>query len=258
MLFNNDEWSLIEKIIFAIHSESDITKLRSDFLQAVNELIPHEKSFFDLGYKHNAKVVFYDPITTTISEDNLTLFFNEYIFADTMFWFFSQSESCVYRESDYISEIMRGTSEFYKGWLRPQDLYYSMGSTIVYGPLLYGSVNLWRSQNHGDFSDNELEILRILNKHLSLHFHRLHPLGISKNQNKNITGTLRELYHLSKREDEIANLIYEGHNIKEIGDMLFISESTVKKHSHNIFCKVKINSRSQLIKVIHQNLDDAP
>lgn len=52
---------------------------------------------------------------------------------------------------------------------------------------------------------------------------------------------------LSKREEEIADLILEGRSNDEIKDELFISIFTVKKHISNIFMKLDINSRSQLI-----------
>jgi DNA-binding CsgD family transcriptional regulator len=58
---------------------------------------------------------------------------------------------------------------------------------------------------------------------------------------------LYERYGLSKREMEIADLILEGKSNEEIKGELFISIFTVKKHISNIFMKLDIKSRSQLI-----------
>ena len=52
---------------------------------------------------------------------------------------------------------------------------------------------------------------------------------------------------LSRREKEIAGLILEGRSNDEIKDELFISIFTVKKHISNIFLKLDIGSRTQLI-----------
>ena len=103
-----------------------------------------------------------------------------------MYWFFSQNKYDVYRESDYVTNALCDTSTFYREWLLPQELQFSMGSKITYNDVLYGSVNLWRSLEHGDFSDEELYILSVLNKHLSLHFHNKYPNGIMKNSENDI------------------------------------------------------------------------
>lgn len=58
-----------------------------------------------------------------------------------------------------------------------------------------------------------------------------------------------EHYGLSAREKEIADLIIEGKSNEEIKDELFISIYTVKRHITNIFLKIDIRSRSQLIRM---------
>ncbi len=59
------------------------------------------------------------------------------------------------------------------------------------------------------------------------------------------------LYGLTPRESEVVELIYEGLPIRAIGEKLFISENTVKKHTHNIFKKMNISNRAQLMKIVH-------
>jgi len=55
---------------------------------------------------------------------------------------------------------------------------------------------------------------------------------------------------LSKREIEIVDLIVAGKSNEEIEDELFISIFTVKKHISNIFLKMDVNSRPQLINLV--------
>lgn len=52
---------------------------------------------------------------------------------------------------------------------------------------------------------------------------------------------------LTIRESEILKLVAEGHNNKEIGNMLFISEKTVKNHLHNVYEKLEVKDRIQAI-----------
>lgn len=54
-------------------------------------------------------------------------------------------------------------------------------------------------------------------------------------------------YHLTKREEEIATLICRGSSYKQIADSLFIAERTVTKHVQNIFDKVQVSSKLELL-----------
>jgi DNA-binding NarL/FixJ family response regulator len=56
----------------------------------------------------------------------------------------------------------------------------------------------------------------------------------------------RSLDRLSVRELEVASCIASGLSNRQIGDRLFISETTVKFHLHNIFAKLKIGDRLEL------------
>ena len=51
---------------------------------------------------------------------------------------------------------------------------------------------------------------------------------------------------LTNRETELAILAYRGYSNKEIAEMCYISEATVKKHMTHIFEKLGIEGREQL------------
>jgi DNA-binding NarL/FixJ family response regulator len=52
---------------------------------------------------------------------------------------------------------------------------------------------------------------------------------------------------LTKREKEIVSLLLLGLPNKTLSERLYISEKTVKTHLNNIFKKLKVNSRTQLV-----------
>ncbi len=71
-------------------------------------------------------------------------------------------------------------------------------------------------------------------------------------QNKEeLIRALYEKQSISKRESEIIGFICEGMSNKEIALDLSISEQTVKHHIYNIYKKFGINSRVELINIIH-------
>jgi DNA-binding CsgD family transcriptional regulator len=57
-------------------------------------------------------------------------------------------------------------------------------------------------------------------------------------------------YAISKREQEIIQLICEGESNDEIGQRLFISLPTVKGHVYNIFQKTGVKNRIQLANLV--------
>lgn len=52
---------------------------------------------------------------------------------------------------------------------------------------------------------------------------------------------------LSNREAEVAELVTRGLSNKEVANQLFVTEKTVKFHLTNIYKKMNVKSRAQLI-----------
>jgi DNA-binding CsgD family transcriptional regulator len=52
---------------------------------------------------------------------------------------------------------------------------------------------------------------------------------------------------LTHRETEILSGIAQGLSNKEIGEQLFVSENTVKKHVANIYFKLEVSRRTQAV-----------
>jgi DNA-binding CsgD family transcriptional regulator len=62
---------------------------------------------------------------------------------------------------------------------------------------------------------------------------------------------LYEEFEISKREQEILEMILEGKNNREIDKALFISYHTVKNHVYNIYQKLGVRNRYQLMSLIN-------
>ena len=59
--------------------------------------------------------------------------------------------------------------------------------------------------------------------------------------------TNKELNKLSAREQEILDYLAKGYRYKEIASILFINIETVRKHIHNIYEKLQVNSRTDAL-----------
>jgi len=73
-------------------------------------------------------------------------------------------------------------------------------------------------------------------------------------ENLNISGgeydQIYSEYGITNREKEIIQLIFSGKSNKEIGEILYISVKTVKYHVYNIYRKLKIKNRIELINLV--------
>ena len=76
--------------------------------------------------------------------------------------------------------------------------------------------------------------------------------SLTRNDIRNSAGAMHsfdencQIYNLSSREKEVAELICRGLKYKDIAETLFIAERTVTKHAQNIFEKVEVNNKVEL------------
>lgn len=64
-------------------------------------------------------------------------------------------------------------------------------------------------------------------------------------------------YELTKREEEMLELLAEGMSNRQIGSLAFISVGTVKTHVHNIYAKLGIKGRADLSEFLERELSDS-
>ena len=93
---------------------------------------------------------------------------------------------------------------------------------------------------------------------LAIRYGVLREIGKSRGEDsRDLSGRLLESFNISPREEEIIHLILQGMSNKEIQEALFISHNTVKNHVYNIYQKMNIKSRLQLVSVV-LNLSSPP
>ena len=58
---------------------------------------------------------------------------------------------------------------------------------------------------------------------------------------------------LSAREKDVLKLLISGKNYKKIGELLFISPFTVRRHVSNIYEKLHVKTRSEVINIVNKH-----
>jgi DNA-binding CsgD family transcriptional regulator len=236
----------IDTLIFEVISESSGITLRKNFLQRCKDILVFDAASFDLAKTENGQIIFYDPVVLNIGKKFVHSYYSHFQYIDTMAFFFSQGRKTLYRTSDYINDEMRESSDYYNEWLKPQNLFYSIGAKLG-DKTLHGSVNFWRSKRKGDFADEELHTLSIFTKYLSKKFSEFNSLKRKQARDMKRINALYDEYNLTARERELADELSRGKKIKDVAAALFICEDTVKKHTNHIYKKLGVRSKTELI-----------
>ena len=247
------QWSVIHRLLLALYASEDLDEVRRLALAGVGELVPHTKSFFDLGSSRGDRMQFFSPLSLNMTEDELRRYYSCYQASDYTGWLFRPGEPLVYRDSQVVSDALREDTLIYRNWMEPMGVYYGLGCSLAFGGRLYGSLTLFRGRQAGDFTDAEFALLEVLNAHLSLHFGKLWPGGLRPRAEKAEGGSLlAERYSLTAREYEVLRQVCGGAANREIAAALFISENTVKKHVNSVFRKLGVSSRAQLLNRVYE------
>lgn len=244
---------LLDNAIYNLYGAENDAALRTVFLNDLQSVVPYKVAIFDLETVYRGKKLYYDAITVNIPKTKMDEYYRDYVDKDYTSWLLNQPNLYnVYRDSDYISEAAKKDSVLYREWLQPMGLSYGCGMIIAYGKVVYGTVTLARGLDERDFSDKEMERLRILGRHLCRKFNLLCPNGVVFRKSEKEHEALRQAFDLTGRENEICNLIYNGRTPAAIADLLCISVSTVNRHIANIYSKLQINTRYELLEKMRQ------
>lgn len=157
---------------------------------------------------------------------------------------------------DFVSRVEKAVSEFFRDQLGPEKLMnykinYSFRSLMKdgnYGLLNHQAIMLSTSES-GQLS----KFLNIHTKidHLStVNTYKYSLIGLNGEpsfMNLDVEDGSNPT-SFSSRETEIIKLLAEGLNNNKIGEKLFISPNTVKKHRFNILSKAHCSNTAQLIR----------
>jgi len=87
-------------------------------------------------------------------------------------------------------------------------------------------------------------------------FRRTGPGAVLRVKSGNAFAACAEKFGITAREAEIIRLLLEGKDNRRITEELFISDHTVKNHIHNIYRKVGIRNRIQLVRCFQTALEE--
>jgi DNA-binding NarL/FixJ family response regulator len=148
-----------------------------------------------------------------------------------------------------MPEEERVKTSLYKKCYEPFDLHYSLQLNLVYNDLFLGVVTIYRKKEEGDFTADEMFIVKAFSDHLNLRFYEYYTNNSKPTSKTSHSITdLASQYQLTNREVEILQLIFQDMENDEIASKLFISGFTLKKHIQNLYRKFDVSTKWSLLK----------
>ncbi len=248
-MLKENEWNRINEILLEIYTIDSEPEICEKFLKMIRVLIPYAQAFF-IMFDENDGINLENSCFMNVSEDCKRSYIDHYFKLDYVNYITGDITSAVFKDTDIIEDELREKTEFYQQFLQPHDLQYGCGIIFIKEKKTLGILNLFRMSALGDFSEKDLKILHMVKDHLANIIFSLRKNSKALDGRRSINAAELSRYNLSKRELEIVQMLFEGKSNQQMSDSLCISLSTVKKHVYNIFNKLGINTRMQILKLL--------
>lgn len=254
-----NEWEHLNKMILSLYLEDCSSSLRQVFLKQLRHLIVFNLAEFSVGTNEN---YFFDSVQINMDNNEPVDFLSEYFKYLNEYgnknidWIFRYPESTVMRMEDILHDELFDESNFKKVYLKNISMDHCCTTTLFKNSEYLGEFSLYLAKSYGYFSKRDLYILNIVKDHLANKLHHL------KNQHKPHLPA-KSLYHLydfklTERELEIVQLVLDGMDNENLSNELYISLNTVKKHLSNIYEKMCVGSRREMIALCAELLTGSP
>lgn len=238
----NNDFMVLNNIIYRIHTNSDFLEMRREFLEQLKMVLSFDSADFYLAEGEGVPT-----LTSQVTYNcrfDLSKQFEEIDYSKGLL---NRGQSMVYRETDIISDEKRVESDYYKKVYRANNWHYALQVVLGYNEKFMGVITFYRINGKPDFTYSDVFLMEILQDHIA---YRIHLEKQQSEGDKISLSTAVKKYSLTKREENILKFVISGFTNDEIADVAMISKNTLKKHILNIYRKMGVNSKVQLFKII--------
>jgi DNA-binding CsgD family transcriptional regulator len=250
----------------------DISLFTSRVLKSISDSFEIEKSLF-IFYRDNHSLGW---ANRNLHEKWISAYKDYYYALDPLHMVsINNDEEYLVARSSHKAEVIRlgelvdyshlQTTEYYNDFLRKQGIFYEITTYLRSKDRVLGIIDLFRPKCGKDFSEEEIDIMKILSRYITLTLENMDLtyrnsiqdiiFGANTIEPGNNLNVINRLFNLSRRETEVFIHILKGLRNSEIAASLFISETTVKRHIQNICEKLGVNNRTSIIHRILKGLD---
>lgn len=247
------EWMFITDMIYRFNYTKDFDVARRDLLDMIRLIIKCDKATFFLTDTKQKNAIT-DPVGSDYPEELMQEYIDLHMHQDYARWLFATTQGHTYRTAEWFPPGEREKAEYYREYYTKCGIHYAGLLTLAHNEKFVGIICLYRDKSRIDFSDRDMFILDVLQKHISMRVYNELFGNVNERANfvdiveKKIDKISKEK-NLTGREKEIVNLLVQGKTIDEICEELVIAKGTIKTHTVNIYKKLDINKRIELMKM---------
>ncbi len=238
-----NELIIFNNIIYKIYSLDNFDEMRKQVLIDLKFIVDYDAADFYLS-SGNGSFHLSEPVTYKIHDDVAKQYEN----IDYSRGIMQTGKSMVYRETDILADEKRVLTDYYIKVYQPNSWHYAMQMILCFDDEFLGVATFYRKKGKKDFEYQDVFLLNSIKEHLAL---RLSKQSMKKAEMVNYTDVV-DKYKLTRRESEILQLIIEGNENYQICEKIVITNNTLKKHVLNIYKKMGIKNRVQLVKKVMQ------
>lgn len=240
MSSNSIIWTQIQDFLVEVGSSPNIDEFAERALQNIGRILPFDANAMFINADTAGRVSSWRTITDS---DKWLNPFNNY--------YYRTMPDVIKKDVATMDWNTYQNREYATDFIKPQGIRYSTG-VIGLGSTMNDLIilTLHRSKNSRQFNEAEEITLKIIQPHLT-NLYRLY----SKLKNTAISipdavEITEEYKCLSRREAEIVALLCRRYSTGMIESKLLISRMTVYKHIANIFNKLDVTCRDELLDII--------
>ena len=239
-----NEWMLLNETAYNVSFIYSFDQMRIDFLKWIRMLIRYDAATF--SFVKDGELC--DTIAAELSPAEVKVFEKAYEEDNPLRWILLSGRNYAYCQSDVLSLEKMEESKLYREFYKPKGLVWSMGTNIVFREDVVGLIMFFRTKGRGDFEKRDLFVMDQLQKHLA---YRLYYEAKKSDSRffwaKGYQEKISRENNLTSRESELMEYALQGLANEAIAEQMKISVNTVKKHFHNLYEKMHVKNRVQLL-----------
>lgn len=248
----------------ALYSARSADEFSNAVLGLLPTLVPHDKSFLTLEPIVEGRRARRVNRSLTMGQEQIDLYDQRFARDDYTAWYRNLPDASVYRDSDLVTTEHMESSVIFREWIAPMGMRFVCGTVLRRDGRRVADLTLFRSEDHGDFSDDDLFLLGLATRQMEAWLSRERPLvsrGVATEstsapaRDEGSDSGFRKVPNgfetvLTPRELEVARLAMSELTLRQMADALSISYGTVRRHMANIYRKLGVTSRVQLMGVL--------
>lgn len=236
-----NDWLILNSLIYKIYTTEDFDEMRRTLLEQLKLMLDFDCADFYLSKDDGS-----EGLDAPVLYNYEGMSSEKYDRLDYSRGIMYSGKSMVYRETDIISDEKRRGTEYYSRVYVPNGWHYSLQMIIGRNRHFLGVVTLYRNIGKDDFTYDDIFLLDTLKDHLAYRLESEREKRIDGSGKLSVTEAVKA-FMLTKREETVLRLVVNGRENEQISEELVISPNTLRKHLLNIYRKLEVRNRVQLL-----------